>query len=117
MYVTFRLIALPVLLVGAWALQEVRAQYDEGQRALDRGDWQSAIEAFEQVDDDDELADAALYWQAYAYNKLGDTDRTLDLVAALQDRFPSSEWRDDARSLALEARAGIPGATDREDER
>ena len=108
-------LAPSLLVVGLVAQQDGSAWYAQGRRALDRGDWQGAVEAFEQLAEDDAQADAALYWQAYAFNKLGDRDRALELVSSLENRFPQSEWRDEARSLAVEVR-GATADVDRADE-
>lgn len=112
---TLRQIALPgVALVSLW-FQSANPDYERGREALDRGDWLGAVEAFEQVSDDP-LADAALYWQAYAYHRLGDSDRALELATLLPARFPESSWRDDARALVVEIRGRAGGdASDDED--
>jgi len=110
---------LPAIVVVATWMQTGSSDYERGRQALDRGDWQGAVEAFESVTSDDELVelvDAALYWQAYAYNKLGDADRALDLATSLQDRFPDSDWRDDARALVVEIRGQAGGATNDDEE-
>jgi len=104
MYMMFRDVAMAAtMILGLWYQASESAKYAEGRNALDRGEWREAAEAFGEVGNDDAGADAALYWQAYAYNKLGETIRTLDLVATLEQRYPQSEWRDDARALASEA--------------
>ncbi|GMR23418.1 MAG: hypothetical protein BMS9Abin37_1845 [Acidobacteriota bacterium] len=122
MHSTLRQYALPAIVFMAVWLQQGNPDYERGREALDRGDWQGAVEAFEEVGSDDSLEsrepleDAALYWQAYAYNKLGDTDRALDLASSLQDRYPDSQWRDDARALVVEIRGSAGGdATDDEE--
>jgi HEAT repeat protein len=100
------------LLVAVAALQspEANEAYQEGRAAVEDKKWKEAIEAFEQVLDDQTLGDAALYWQAYAFSKLPDRNRALELVAQLERQFPDSTWRDDAQVLAAEIRGGRPGA-------
>lgn len=116
MYSTLRHYALPAIVFMAMWLQAGNPDYERGRAALDRGDWQGAVEAFEGVGADDSLEDAALYWQAYAYNKLGNAARALELATAFPDRFPASQWRDDARALVVEIRgsAGGDGSDDEE---
>ena len=40
--------------------------------------------------------DAALYWKAYAQNRLGKRDAALATIADLKRRFPQSRWQKDA---------------------
>jgi HEAT repeats len=96
------------LVVALAALQspEANQAYERGREALDRGSWQEAIEAFALAAEDQTLADAVLFWQAYAYSKVPDAKRALELVAAIESRFPKSTWRDDAQRLAAEIRGG-----------
>jgi HEAT repeat protein len=48
--------------------------------------------------------DAALYWLAYADNKLGQRDRALSTIAELKKSFPQSRWNKDAAALEIEIR-------------
>ena len=50
--------------------------------------------------------DAALYWLAYAEHKLAKFDDARKTIDRLLEKFPNSNWRDDARVLL----AQIPGA-------
>ncbi len=106
------------LLVAVAVLQtpDSNQAYERGRQALDRGSWQEAIEAFELAGEDPALADAALYWQARAYSKSGNAQRALELVAALESRFPRSTWRDDAQVLAAEIRGGSGRGASSDDE-
>lgn len=106
---------LPAIVSWAVSLQPANPDYERGRAALDRGDWQAAVEAFEDLASDETLADAALYWQAYAYHKLGNTGRALELATELSDRYPGSRWRDDARALLVEIR-GVAGGDATDDE-
>lgn len=94
------------ILVSAVLLQSPAASesYKKGREALDRGSFREAVAAFAEAGKDPAIADAALYWQAYALAKLSENARALELVAELEKRFPQSSWRDDARSLAAEVR-------------
>lgn len=43
--------------------------------------------------------DAALYWLAYAENKLAKYEESRKTLSRLLEKFPTSSWRDDARVL------------------
>ncbi len=103
--------------VALAALQapEANQAYERGREALDRGSWQEAIEAFALAAEDKALADAGLFWQAYAYSKVPDAKRALELISSLESRYPKSTWRDDAQALAAEIR-GSTRATSSDDE-
>jgi hypothetical protein len=101
----------PSLVAVALALSAVLLQspetnesYRKGREALDRGGFRDAVAAFAEAGKDPAVADAALYWQAYALAKLSETARALELVGQLETRFPKSSWRNDAQSLAAEIR-------------
>jgi len=111
-----RQLASVVILATTLGLQSANPAYERGRQALDRGDWLGAIDAFETVDSDPSWSDAALYWRAYAFTKLGDADRALELTASLEERFPDSEWRDDARALAAEIRPSSGNAVAEDEE-
>ena len=79
--------------------------YDAGREALDDERYDKAVAKF------DELAkmngpqtDAALYWKAYAENRLGKRDIALATIADLKRRFPQSRWQNDAGALEIEVR-------------
>jgi len=46
--------------------------------------------------------EAALYWKAYAENRLGKRDTALTTIADLKRRFPQSRWQKDASALEIE---------------
>jgi hypothetical protein len=106
------------LAVALAALQSPQANqaYERGRQAIDRKSWQEAIEAFALAAQDEALADDGLYWQAYAYSKIPDAKRALELVASLESRFPRSPYRDDAQALAAEIRGGSARGAASEDE-
>ena len=86
--------------------------YEMGTDALDDGKWERAVTAFTRAAGlPGDRTDGALYWKAYALNKLGRRDDALAALADLSKRFPSSRWAKDARSLEAEVRqaAGRPG--------
>ena len=81
------------------------ALYKAGTASIDKGDWRSAEQAFTKVVAfKGERADAALYWRAYAYNKLSMRDDALKSIASLKAGYPKSTWVKDARALEVEIR-------------
>ena len=49
-------------------------------------------------------ADGALYWKAYALNKLGRREEALAAIAELRKSYASSRWLDDAKALEVEVK-------------
>ncbi|HEY2961539.1 MAG TPA: HEAT repeat domain-containing protein [Pyrinomonadaceae bacterium] len=73
------------------------------------GQWAKAQDKFSEYVSsypNEKNLDAALYWLAYAQNKLARFDDCRKSIARLLDKFPDSSWRDDARVLL----AQVPGA-------
>jgi HEAT repeat protein len=62
--------------------------------------------------------DAALYWKAYAENRMGKRDSSLATIADLKRRYPQSRWQKDAAALEIEVRqrTGQPARPDAEDD-
>ncbi len=85
-------------------------EYELGSNDLDNRQWEKAIEHFNKVPKDSSRADAALYWKAYALNKLGRRDEALASLGELQKTMPQSRWLNDAKALEVEVRqaAGKP---------
>jgi tetratricopeptide (TPR) repeat protein len=80
--------------------------YRSGQSALDRRQYEQAITRFDRViNAKGNRADGAMYWKAYALNKLGRRDQALAALADLEKQFPQSRWLNDARALAAEVRS------------
>jgi HEAT repeat protein len=90
--------------------------YQAGTKALDGKQWDKAVESFNSVPKESQRADAALYWKAYALNKLGRRQEALAAIGELQKHFASSRWVNDAKALELEVRqaAGHPVSPDAE---
>jgi len=83
-------------------LQEL---YDDGREALDEDRYDQAEGKFKQLADmNGPQTDAALYWKAYAENRLGKRDRALTTIADLKRRFPQSRWQKDASALEIEVK-------------
>ncbi|MBV8820101.1 MAG: HEAT repeat domain-containing protein [Acidobacteriaceae bacterium] len=92
-----------------------RDYYRRGQSALDRRDYVGAIDAFQNVIEvKGDRADGALYWRAYAENKLGKRSEALATLAELQRTYASSRWLEDAKALEVEVRqaSGTPQSPD-----
>src|SRR5215470_6292177 len=85
--------------------------YEKGTDALDEGKWEKAVSAFTKAAGlPGDRTDGALYWKAYALNKLGRREEALSTLKDLATRFPNSRWTKDAKSLEAEVRraAGRP---------
>jgi hypothetical protein len=79
--------------------------YESGQRALDRSQWDQALTDFSQVANrGGSRADGALYWKAYALNKLGRRDEAVSAIAELRKTYNKSRWLDDASALEIEVK-------------
>jgi hypothetical protein len=85
--------------------------YENGRDALDEDRYDRAESKFDQLAQlNGPQTDAALYWKAYAENRLGKRDTALASLAELKRRFPQSRWQKDASALELEVKqsAGQP---------
>jgi hypothetical protein len=85
--------------------------YENGREALDEDRYDRAESKFDQLAQlNGPQTDAALYWKAYAENRLGKRDTALASIAELKRRFPQSRWQKDASALELEVKqsAGQP---------
>ena len=72
------------------------------------GDWSKAQEKFEEYVrsyQNEKNLDAALYWLAYAQQKLGRYDQCRDTLVRLLEKYPTTTWKNDARVLL----AQVPG--------
>ncbi|MDE3197170.1 MAG: HEAT repeat domain-containing protein [Acidobacteriota bacterium] len=101
---------LAFLQVRADGLRKVRTaddsgQYDAGTRDLDDRKYDEAIARFDRViANKGDRADGALYWKAYALNRIGRRDEALAAIAALRQGYPSSRWLNDAQALEVEVK-------------
>lgn len=86
--------------------QRIDERYTRGQEYLERQAWARAAEAFTQVieSQNSTRVDAALYWKAYALDKLNQQGDALATVQDLIKRFPQSRWLSDAKALELQVR-------------
>jgi HEAT repeat protein len=79
--------------------------YDGGREALDDERYDKAAGIFDQLARmNGPQTDAALYWKAYAENRLGKRDAAVATIADLKRRFPQSRWQNDAAALEIEVR-------------
>ncbi len=79
--------------------------YQDGTQALDEHRWEKAVEKFsEGASLGGPRADGALYWKAYAQNKLGRRADALSTLSQLEKSFPRSRWLNDAKALGVEVR-------------
>jgi HEAT repeat protein len=85
--------------------QELTEMYDEGREALDEEHYSQAARKFEELaQKNTPQADAALYWKAYAENRMGKRDVALATIAEMKRRYPQSRWQKDAGALEIEVR-------------
>jgi HEAT repeat protein len=86
-------------------IDRMTERYDEGREALDEERYERAEEKFDQLAQlNGPQTDAALYWKAYAENRLGKRDTALITLADMKKRFPQSRWQKDASVLELEVK-------------
>jgi outer membrane protein assembly factor BamD (BamD/ComL family) len=86
-------------------IEHERELYDRGTEAIDDGKLQQAIDKFSQViDGHGAHAEGALYWKAYAQNRLGQRPDALETLETLCRTYPKSRWLDDAKALEVEVR-------------
>jgi HEAT repeat protein len=91
--------------------------YNRGTAALNDGQWQKALDAFQQVAKaGGRRADGALYWKAYTENKMGNRSAATASIAELRKQFPKSTWLKDAGALEVEMRQATGKATRPESE-
>jgi tetratricopeptide (TPR) repeat protein len=87
------------------------AQYDSATRLLDEHKYDEAIPRLDRViAAKTDRADGALYWKAYALNRIGRRDEALASLAQLRRDYPASHWLNDAQVLEAEVKqsAGKP---------
>ncbi len=86
-------------------VERLQELYDDGREALDEDRYDQAETKFKLLADmSGPQTDAALYWKAYAENRLGKRDTALATIADLKRRFPQSRWQKDASALEIEVR-------------
>jgi tetratricopeptide (TPR) repeat protein len=89
--------------------------YDEGREAIEEGRYDRAVDRFNRlIELKSSRTDAALYWKAYAQNKLGQRTEALTTLADLEKGFRDSRWIKDAKALEIDIRqsTGSPVSPD-----
>jgi hypothetical protein len=98
-------IVLPLFMAGALLMgaDADEKNYQAALSLIDGKEYQEAmIKLGAEIQSMSSRADAAMYWSAYAANKLGDRAAALKQLANLQAKFSTSKWANDARALQLE---------------
>ncbi len=86
-------------------LERLDELYSEGREALDEDRYDRAAEKFSELASlNGPQTDAAMYWKAYAQNKLGKRDSALATIADLEKKYAQSRWIKDAKALEIEVR-------------
>lgn len=78
--------------------------FREGRDLIEGEDWVQAADKFRTFLAEfpkDRDADAALYWYAYALQKLGKKDEAAKPLVRLMKDFPSSSWRREAQAMLV----------------
>ncbi len=79
--------------------------YEQATEQIDSGKLQSAIEKLNTIISEHAAhAEGALYWKAYAENRLGQRSDALEALQTLRRTYPQSRWLDDAKALEVEVR-------------
>jgi HEAT repeat protein len=82
--------------------------YEAGTRLLEKSQWQQAADRFATVAAlKGSRVDAALYWKAYALDRLGQKAEALTTVTELIKGYPASRWMGDAKALEIQVRQSV----------
>src|SRR6266566_3585275 len=93
--------------------REAELDYQRAKTLADKGQWEEALRAFDEASlKGGSRADGALYWKAYAQNKLNQQAEALTTLAELKRSFPDSRWLKDARALEEDIRRASRQAPD-----
>src|ERR1700733_8376942 len=77
--------------------------YSEGTRAINDAHWAQAESIFSNLaSQHGARAEAALYWEAYAENKQGNSARALEICAELRHAYPQGNWVKECSALEIE---------------
>jgi hypothetical protein len=95
--------------------------YADGVRAINAGHWSDAISIFSRIAEGaGDHAGGALYWEAYAENKLGQSAAALGECGKLRAEHSDSKWIEDCGALEIEIKAQsgrpVPPQTEPSDE-
>jgi tetratricopeptide (TPR) repeat protein len=92
------------------------AEYDRGTSYLDSGRYDRAVESFDKViAKGGAKTEGAMYWKAYALNRLGRRDESLRTIDEQLKKFPSGRWANDAKALIIDVKqaSGQPMSPDK----
>jgi hypothetical protein len=95
---------------GQQTTNEATTVFRSARDLITDGDWAKAQEKFDQYVSqfpNEKNIDAALYWKAYAEQKLAKYDQCRSTIDRLLQKYPSTNWKDDARTLL----AQVPGTS------
>lgn len=82
------------------------SQYANGLRALREARWKDAEKFFDQVvKDQGRHAEGALYWKAYAEEKMGQPKAALDTCFEMAHNHPASSWNEECGALEVQIRS------------
>lgn len=86
-------------------LDRLQELYDDGRENLDDEQYEKAASKFSQLAQmNGPQTDAALYWKAYAENKLGRKAAALADIAEIKSKYAQSKWKKDAEALEIEVK-------------
>ncbi len=86
-------------------IERLEELYDDGREALDEDRYDRAEAKFDQLAQmNGPQTDAALYWKAYAQNRLGKKAAALATISELKTKYAQSRWKKDAEALEIEVR-------------
>src|SRR5215475_2864675 len=92
-------------------IERMQEHYDDGREDLDDDHSEKALSKFtELVRLNGPQTDAALYWKAYAENKLGKKAAALATIAEVKSKYAQSRWRKDAEALEFEVKQSTGSA-------
>jgi HEAT repeat protein len=94
--------------------------YWQGQDALKRSDWSTALQRFEELEklqrkNEPASVDTALYWKAYTLTQAKRTAEAKGAVERLRREFPKSRWNREADTLLAQMQPATkldPGVVD-----
>ncbi len=86
----------PVLAFAQYADLQL---YKDGQAALDSLQWQKALDSFKRLSPESAQLAGALYWRAFALDRMGQRKEALAAIGELRTSYPGSGWLGDARTL------------------
>lgn len=87
------------------AATQSEIQYQKAMSLLDQSRWDAALKQFQEIAARyKDKVDAAVYWEAYTQNKMGQVSAALTTLAKFKAAYPNSRWLNDAQALQLELR-------------